>query len=62
LLGRRVAPRLLVAVGVPGTAEEISGIVKARVVVSIDGGEEMNERADVVLGGDPQRSALALLG
>jgi electron transfer flavoprotein alpha subunit len=62
LLGRRVAPRLLVAVGVPGTAEEISGIVKARVVVSIDGGEEMNERADVVLEGDPARSAPALLG
>jgi electron transfer flavoprotein alpha subunit len=62
LLGRRVAPRLLVAVGVPGTAEEISGIVKARVVVSIAGGDEMNERADVTLEGDPARLAPALLG
>ena len=62
LLGRRIAPRLLVAVGVPGTAEEISGIVKALVVVSIDGGEEMNQRADVVLAGDPARLVPALVG
>jgi electron transfer flavoprotein alpha subunit len=62
LLGQRIAPRLLVAIGVPGTAEEISGIVKSRVVVSIDGGEEMNERADVVLEGEPARVAPALLG
>lgn len=62
LLGRRVAPRLLVAVGVPGTAEEISGIVKARVVVSIAGGEEMNERADVTLEGDPAQLVPTLVG
>jgi electron transfer flavoprotein alpha subunit len=62
LLGRQIAPRLLVAVGVPGTPEEISGFVKARVVVSIQGGEAMNQRADVVLDGDPARLVPALLG
>jgi electron transfer flavoprotein alpha subunit len=62
LLGRQVAPRLLVAVGVPGTAEEISGFVKSRVVVSIGGGDAMNERADVVLAGDPAQLVPALLG
>jgi electron transfer flavoprotein alpha subunit len=62
LLGRQVAPRLLVAVGVPGTAEEISGFVKSRVVVSIGGGDAMNERADVALAGDPAQLVPALLG
>jgi electron transfer flavoprotein alpha subunit len=61
LLGRQIAPRLLVGVGVPGTAEEISGFVKARVVVSIAGGDGMNDRADVVLDGDPAQLVPALL-
>jgi electron transfer flavoprotein alpha subunit len=62
LLGRQIAPRLLVAVGVPGTPEEISGFVKARVVVSIAGGDAMNERADIVVEGDPTRLAPSLVG
>jgi electron transfer flavoprotein alpha subunit len=61
LLGRQIAPRLLIAVGVPGTAEEISGFVKSRVVVSIGGGEGMNERADILLDGDPVKLVPELL-
>ena len=62
LLGRQIAPRLLVAVGVPGAPEEISGFVKARVVVSIAGGDAMNERADVVVEGDPTQLVPSLVG
>jgi electron transfer flavoprotein alpha subunit len=62
LLGRQIAPRLLVAVGVPGTPEEISGFVKARVVVSIGGGDAMNVRADVVLEGEAARLVPSLVG
>src|SRR5207245_4796196 len=52
LLGRTIAPRLLVAVGLEGTVEELSGFVKATVVISVGGGAEMNERADVIFDGD----------
>ena len=62
LLGRQIAPRLLLAVGVPGTPGEISGFVKSRVVVSIDGGEAMNDRADIVLTGDPAGLVAGLVG
>jgi electron transfer flavoprotein alpha subunit len=61
LLGRAVAPRLLVAVGVEGTVEQTGGFVKALVVVSVNGGDGMNERADVVLHGEPGESVDALL-
>jgi electron transfer flavoprotein alpha subunit len=48
LLGRQVAPRLLVAVGVPGETEEITGFVKAAVVAAVNHGEApMLEQADV---------------
>jgi len=61
LLGRAVAPRLLVAVGVEGTAEQTGGFVKARVVVSVNGGDGMDDRADVVLSGDASTLLPALL-
>jgi electron transfer flavoprotein alpha subunit len=54
LLGRPVAPRLLVAVGVHGDEEEQAGFVKAGVVVAV--GAEANapirDAADVVVEGD----------
>ena len=52
LLGRTIAPRVLVAVGLEGTVEELSGFVKAAVIVSVGGGAEMSERADVIFDGD----------
>ena len=61
LLGRAVAPRLLVAVGVAGDVEELSGFVKSRVVVSVNGGGATNDRADVVLRGDAVGLVSALL-
>jgi electron transfer flavoprotein alpha subunit len=39
LFGRPVAPRLLVAVGVPGDIEEQTGFVKANVVAAVNHGE-----------------------
>jgi electron transfer flavoprotein alpha subunit len=39
LFGRPVAPRLLVAVGVPGDTEEQTGFVKANVVAAVNHGE-----------------------
>ncbi len=39
LFGRQVAPRLLVAVGVPGDVEERTGFVKAGVVAAVNHGE-----------------------
>jgi electron transfer flavoprotein alpha subunit len=54
LLGRPVAPRLLVAIGVHGDDEELAGFVKAGVVVAV-GAEEsapIREAADVVVEGD----------
>jgi electron transfer flavoprotein alpha subunit len=61
LLGRAVAPRLLVAVGVAGDVEELSGFVKSRVVVSVNGGGATDDRADVVLRGDAVGLVSALL-
>jgi electron transfer flavoprotein alpha subunit len=53
LLGRAVAPRLLVAVGVPGDFEHLTGFVKADVVAAINGaGAPMVEAADIGLVGD----------
>jgi electron transfer flavoprotein alpha subunit len=48
LFGRQVAPRLLVAVGVPGDVEEQTGFVKAGVVAAVNHGEaRMLAAADV---------------
>ena len=54
LYGRSVAPRLLIALGVPGDFEHLSGIVKAGVVVAINesGDAPMQSAADVGLAGD----------
>lgn len=52
LLGRAVAPRLLVAVGVPGDFEHLTAFVKADVVAAINGGAPMLEAADVGVEGD----------
>jgi electron transfer flavoprotein alpha subunit len=54
LLGRPVAPRLLVAVGVPGDEEQVGGFVKAGVVVAVgaDAGAPIRDAADVVVEGD----------
>jgi len=52
LYGRPVAPRVLIALGVPGDFEQLTGIVKAAVIVSVDGGEGMEQGADVVFHGD----------
>jgi electron transfer flavoprotein alpha subunit len=48
LYGRQVAPRLLVAVGVPGDVEEQTGFVKANVIAAVNHGEApMLSAADV---------------
>jgi electron transfer flavoprotein alpha subunit len=60
LYGRQVAPRVLIAVGVPGDVEQLTGIVKSAVIVSVDGGEGMEQRADVVFRGDPDEVVAAL--
>jgi electron transfer flavoprotein alpha subunit len=39
LFGRPVAPRLLVAIGVPGDTEELTGFVKAGVIAGVNHGE-----------------------
>jgi electron transfer flavoprotein alpha subunit len=47
LFGRAVAPRLLIAVGIPGTTEEQTGFVKAGVIAAVNHGEaEMLGAAD----------------
>jgi electron transfer flavoprotein alpha subunit len=62
ILGRPVAPRLLVAVGVRGDDEETAGFVKANVVVAVGAreGDPIEEAADVVVTGD-WRAVLAPL-
>jgi electron transfer flavoprotein alpha subunit len=60
LLGRQVAPQVFVAVGLEGTADELSGFVKSRVVVSVNGGAAVDERADVILRGDADQLVPAL--
>jgi len=39
LYGRPIAPRLLVAVGVPGDFEELTGFVKSTVIAAVNHGE-----------------------
>jgi len=53
LYGRPVAPRVLIAVGVPGDFEQLTGIVKSAVVVSVRGGVGMEQAADIVFRGEP---------
>lgn len=53
LFGRPVAPLLLITVGVPGDFEQLSGFVKAGVIVSVNGGSGMEGAADFALRGDP---------
>jgi hypothetical protein len=60
LYGRPVAPRVLIALGVPGDFEQLTGIVKAAVIVSVDGGEGMEQGADVVFHGDPDELVATL--
>ena len=54
VLGRPVAPRMLVAVGVHGEDEETAGFVKAGVVVAVGAkdGAPIEEVADVIVPGD----------
>jgi electron transfer flavoprotein alpha subunit len=54
LYGRPVAPRLLVAVGVPGNFEQLTGFVKAGVIAAVnaEGAAPMLAAADVGLVGD----------
>jgi electron transfer flavoprotein alpha/beta subunit len=60
LYGRPVAPRVLIAVGVPGDFEQLTGIVKSAVIVSVGGGGGMEQAADVVFNGDPDDVVAAL--
>jgi electron transfer flavoprotein alpha subunit len=60
LYGRPVAPRVLVAVGVPGDFEQLTGIVKSAVVVAVNSGTGMEARADVVFRGDAEEVVAAL--
>jgi electron transfer flavoprotein alpha subunit len=64
LYGRPVAPSLLVAVGVSGDFEELTGFVKASVVAGInrDRGATMLGAADVGITGDWRDLIPALLG
>jgi electron transfer flavoprotein alpha subunit len=60
LYGRAVAPSVLVAVGVNGDFEELTGVVKSSVIVSVAGGAGMDDRADVVFRGNPDELIAAL--
>ena len=63
LLGRQVAPRLLVALGVRGDFEELTGFVKANVVATVasDRNSPMTSAADVAVIGDRREALPALL-
>ena len=61
LYGRPVAPRVLVAIGVPGDFEQLTGIVKAAVIVAVNCGPGMEQGADVVSHGDPDAVIGALV-
>jgi electron transfer flavoprotein alpha/beta subunit len=62
LYGRPVAPRVLVAIGVPGDFEQLTGIVKSAVVVAVSCGAAMEQRADVIFQGDPDEVIRPLAG
>jgi electron transfer flavoprotein alpha subunit len=59
LLGRPVAPRLYVGVGVGDDLEHWGGVVKARVIAAI--GDETPDNADVSVSGDPREILPILL-
>ena len=59
LLGRPVAPRLYVGVGVGDDLEHWGGVVKARVIATV--GEESPSDADVSVSGDPREILPILL-
>jgi electron transfer flavoprotein alpha subunit len=59
LLGRPVAPRLYVGIGVGDDLEHWGGVVKARVIVTI--GDETPDEADVSISGDPREILPTLL-
>ena len=59
LLGRPVAPRLYVGVGVGDDLEHWGGVVKARVIATI--GDETPDDADVSVSGDPREILPILL-
>jgi len=63
LYGRPVAPRLLVAVGVPGDFWDVTGWVKSDVVAAVNHGVTagMDETSDVILGADWRAALPALL-
>jgi electron transfer flavoprotein alpha subunit len=63
LFGRPVAPRLLITVGVPGDFEQLTGFVKANVIVAINRSREANmlRAADVALVGEPDELLRPLL-
>ena len=63
LYGRPVAPRLLVAVGVGGDFWDVTGWVKADVVVAVNRGLTvgMDETSDVILAADWREALPALL-
>jgi electron transfer flavoprotein alpha subunit len=63
LLGRQIAPRLLVAVGVRGDFEELTGFVKANVVAAVGGdpAAPMMSAADIAVTGDWREVLPALL-
>jgi electron transfer flavoprotein alpha subunit len=61
LYGRPVAPSVLVAVNVDGDFEELTGIVKSSVIVSVDGGTGLEAQADVIFRGDPNELIAALV-
>jgi electron transfer flavoprotein alpha subunit len=54
-LGRPVAPRVLIAVDVPGDFEQLIGFVKANVIVALSSHADspMLDAADIGLVGDP---------
>jgi len=60
LYGRPVAPAVLVAVNVDGDFEELTGIVKSSVIVSVEGGDGLEAQADVIFRGDPNELFAAL--
>lgn len=62
ILGRPLAPRLLVAVGVRGEEEEVAGFVMAKVVVAVGAEEDapISEVADVIVPGDWRRTLAPL--
>jgi electron transfer flavoprotein alpha subunit len=59
LLGRPVAPRLYVGLGVGDDLEHWGGVVKARVIVTV--GDETPGDADVSVSGDPRKLLPILL-